>query len=122
VLGVTCVLATAAIPAKTNPVRHIAAYGYYSDDNPDSWATIQAQGHRLAGVITTRDERVQVPFFVTPRTTVYFESRRSVELRMIMATRFGVAGMAFWRLGYESPDVWDSLGVFLKSSVRSAAR
>ena len=338
VLGITCVIATAAMPAQTNPVRHIAAYGYYSDDDPDSWATIQAQGHRLVGVITTSvtvadtsgrlarthnaklialihargstvharvanfvndawsreiahavltdsgararamfeilqlldlykydgihlalgnvppqdrrafsafvadlstkvhargralsiavpakvsdqlndewsgafdysalaqasdwivvmaygehwansppgpvaslpwveavlrfatqtvparklvlgiafygyawsegpgeqismrealaraarsgaqvqwDELAQVPFFRTPRTTVYFESGRSVELRMIMATRFGVAGMAFWRLGYESPDVWDSLGMFLRSSVRSAAR
>jgi len=114
--------------ARTVPARKlvlgIAFYGYVWAEGPSERISMREAQARAAqsGARVQWDERAQVPFFTTPRNTVYFENGRSVELRMIMATRFGVAGVALWRLGYESPDVWDSLGTFLRSSVRSAAR
>ena len=37
---------------------------------------------------------------------VWYEDRRSVEAKMAIATRYGLAGVAAWRLGQEDPEVW----------------
>jgi spore germination protein len=105
-------------------VLGIAFHGYVWSDRPSEMISMREAQRRAtqSGAQVRWDEDAQVAFFATSQNTVYFENARSVELRIILATRFGVAGVALWRLGYESPDVWDSLGTFLRSSVRSAAR
>lgn len=41
--------------------------------------------------------------------TVYFEDARSQAERLKLAREFGVAGVAIWRLGDETPDFWPPL-------------
>lgn len=102
----------------------IAFYGY-------DWSSWPAEGISMreavsraarAGVEARWDGRGQVPYFITPSGVVYFENSRSVELKVALAARFELAGVAAWRLGQELPDVWDAVGTFLKSSVRTASR
>lgn len=113
---------------RTVPVQKlvlgIAFHGYVWSDGPSEMISMREAQRRAvqSGARIQWDEHAQLPFFATSQQTVYFENARTVELRIILATRFRVAGVAMWRLGYESPDVWDSLSTFLRSSVRSAAR
>lgn len=102
----------------------IGFYGYVWSDGPSEMISMREAQRRAkqSRAQILWDEHAQVPFFSTSRETVYFENAHSIELRIILATRFGVAGVALWRLGDESPDVWESLGTFLRSSVRYAAR
>ncbi len=63
------------------------------------------------GVEIQWDEAFDTPFFryTTEDGTdriVYFENERSLELRLDLLEEFGVAGVAFWRFGQESPDAW----------------
>jgi spore germination protein YaaH len=43
------------------------------------------------------------------KRTAYFETARSLGLRLDLAREFRVAGVAIWRLGDETPDFWPLL-------------
>ncbi len=106
-------------------VLGIAFYGYeWSGGAPGESISMRDAVARAAraGVKVRWDERAQVPYFITPRSAVYFENSRSVELKLALAARFGVSGIAAWRLGHELPDVWDTLGTFLRATTRTASR
>lgn len=106
-------------------VLGVAFYGYdWSDGGLGEGVSMREAVARAAraGVELRWDERAQVPYFMTPRGITYFENSRSVELKMALAVRVGVAGIAAWRLGHELPDVWNAIGTFLKASTRTASR
>lgn len=65
------------------------------------------------GVRIRWDERGQVPYYKTAARTVYFENARSIERKLTLATRQGLAGIAAWRLGHELPEVWDVITAYL---------
>lgn len=115
--------------ARSIPMRKlvlgIAFYGYdWPGTGPGEGISMREAVARAwrAGVEVRWDERAQVPYFTTPRNTVYFENSKSVELKVALAARYGAAGVAAWRLGHELPDVWDAVGTLLQSSVRTARR
>lgn len=106
-------------------VLGVAFYGYdWSDGRLGEGVSMREAVARAAraGVELRWDERAQVPYFMTARGITYFENSRSVELKMALALRVGVAGIAAWRLGHELPDVWNAIGTFLKASTRTASR
>jgi spore germination protein YaaH len=41
---------------------------------------------------------------------VWIENAASVQSRLDLAARYGIAGVAFWRLGQEDPTVWPVIG------------
>lgn len=76
------------------------------------------------GVRIRWDEHSQVPYYETAFRTVYFENARSIERKLSVATRRGLAGVAAWRLGHELPEVWDVIDAYLahpRSALSSAS-
>jgi spore germination protein YaaH len=61
------------------------------------------------------DQDARVPYFTTTTRTVYFENARSIEHKLDLATRYGLAGIAAWRLGQELDDVWDAVSAYAGS-------
>jgi spore germination protein YaaH len=41
--------------------------------------------------------------------SIWLEDQRSVELRVNLVHKYGLAGIAAWRRGLENPDVWDTI-------------
>ncbi|MFH1140718.1 MAG: glycosyl hydrolase family 18 protein, partial [Chloroflexota bacterium] len=44
---------------------------------------------------------------------VWFENRRSVEAKLSLVGKYGVAGAAGWRMGHEDPGVWQAMNASL---------
>ena len=40
---------------------------------------------------------------------IWYENARSLEAKLNVLSRFEIAGVAYWRLGQETADVWDTL-------------
>jgi len=68
-----------------------------------------ARAATAAGVRVLWDEDSDSPYYRTRYRTVYFENAQSIEMKVALAAREGLAGVAMWRLGLESPDVWEML-------------
>jgi spore germination protein YaaH len=58
------------------------------------------------------DHNAHAPYFKTKTRTVYFENTRSIEHKLDLATRYGLGGIAAWRLGQEVSEVWDAVGAY----------
>ncbi|MGE5530032.1 MAG: glycosyl hydrolase family 18 protein [Patescibacteria group bacterium] len=102
-------------------VLGLPAYGYVFSAR-GSWAVNHAQAVSLAaraGASPAWDYRAQVPFFVYTgqgiRHTVYYEDNRSVALKAGLAARYGLRGVAVWRLGYEDPGLWRAIAAKLSA-------
>lgn len=59
------------------------------------------------------DERNLVPYYRSGTRTVYFEDARSLQLKLALATREHLAGVAMWRLGLEDPGLWEMMGLYV---------
>jgi spore germination protein len=66
------------------------------------------------------DQDASVPYFTTKTRTVYFENARSIERKLDLATRYGLGGIAAWRLGQELDDVWDAVSTYAGSQPAAA--
>jgi spore germination protein YaaH len=45
---------------------------------------------------------------------IWMEDARSMELKVSALKEYGIAGIACWRLGQETEDIWKVIGGFLK--------
>jgi len=59
------------------------------------------------------DDRNLVPYYRSGSRTVYFEDARSLQLKLALATRERLAGVAMWRLGLEDPGLWEMMGLYV---------
>lgn len=69
---------------------------------------------RRGGAPILWDEQSQAPYFTLFGRTVHFEDPRSIDRKLSLATRLGLAGVAFWRLGCETPDLWATASAYLR--------
>ena len=44
---------------------------------------------------------------------VWLEDEQSMEVRLNIMSKYGIAGVASWRLGFEKPEIWDTIAVFM---------
>lgn len=44
---------------------------------------------------------------------VWLEDERSIEVKLNVMDNYGIGGVASWRLGYEKPEIWDVIEVYL---------
>ncbi|WP_324717620.1 glycosyl hydrolase family 18 protein [Carboxydochorda subterranea] len=51
----------------------------------------------------------KVPYFTAGATEVWFENRYSLGYKLTLVSRYGLGGVAIWRLGQEDPGLWDVL-------------
>ncbi|HHY38897.1 MAG TPA: glycoside hydrolase [Clostridia bacterium] len=102
----------------------LAAYGY---DWPTSngkavgmgrmlGAPYLAEVARSSGATIIWDDWAQVPYFKywrgTQEHTVYFENKYSAAFKIALARKFGLGGVAVWRLGLEDPGLWRLLSKY----------
>ena len=44
---------------------------------------------------------------------VWLEDEKSIEVKLNIMEKYGIGGVASWRLGFERPSVWDVIGAYL---------
>jgi spore germination protein YaaH len=69
---------------------------------------------RRGGAPILWDDQAQTPYFTLFDRTVHFEDARSIDRKLSLATRHGLAGVAFCRLGCETPDLWATASAYLR--------
>lgn len=47
------------------------------------------------------------------RYQVWLEDESSIEVKLNIMEKYNIGGVASWRLGYEKPEIWDIIGVYL---------
>ena len=45
---------------------------------------------------------------------IWMEDKDSIEAKLAVMRKYGIGGVAAWKLGYETSDIWDAIGVYLK--------
>jgi spore germination protein len=93
----------------------IAAYGY--DWTARSGKALTYTGIqniiKSKGIQTRWHPTYQVPYFTYTKSgikhEVWFENRNSTATKVRLATKYGLKGVAVWRLGYEDPGIWGVL-------------
>ncbi len=95
----------------------IATYGY--DWPANKGAEVKDLGTKEIMALVDKhkakiqwDNTEQEPFFsYTDDTgmshTVWFESAQAASKRIALAEKYGIGGVAIWRLGFEDPKLWD---------------
>lgn len=114
---------TARVPAG-RVFLGVALFGYDWPLNGtgESISMREALGRaRRAGAPILWDDQAQTPYFTLFGRTVHFENASSIERKLSLASRFGIAGAAFWRLGSETPDVWSTATAYLRPLERTAS-
>lgn len=87
----------------------VSAYGYDWDANNKGETITYPDATVLAvqkGAEIKYDETVQAPYFKYDDHEVWFEDARSVAAKLNVVAKYNVAGIAIWRLGQESPEIW----------------
>jgi len=46
---------------------------------------------------------------------IWMEDKDSIEAKLAVMKKYNVGGVAAWKLGYETPDIWDMIATYLKS-------
>lgn len=44
---------------------------------------------------------------------VWLEDERSIQVKLTIMDKYGIGGVASWRLGFEKPEIWDEIGAYL---------
>lgn len=101
----------------------IAGYGYNwgSDGSINYLSADEALAlSRQVGASIQWDDRAQVPHFSYSQNgiahQVWFENSYSVSRKVSLVQRYGLAGVALWRIGYEDARMWDILGAAARES------
>ncbi len=104
--------ATSVMPAE-KVVMGLAAYGYQW---PKAGGPARALPARVARDYSRAqpaslswDSRAQVPVLKTAGSTLYYEDAESHAYKMMLARRYGIKGVAVWRLGYEESGLFAEL-------------
>ena len=46
---------------------------------------------------------------------IWMEDKDSIETKLAVMRKYSIGGVAAWKLGYETPDIWDKIAVYLNS-------
>lgn len=93
----------------------VAAYGY--DWSPGSVNTVHYSGAMETavkyGAKLSWDEAAKVPYFqyndANVEHQVWFENSRSLSYKLDLVSKYGLKGIAIWRLGQEDPAYWQTM-------------
>ena len=70
-----------------------------------------------AGVTPEWDESIGQYYVEIPlehgKQRIWIEDVRSLEAKLEVVSQYSVAGVAFWRIGMDNKEVWDSIESYL---------
>ncbi|MGN0293336.1 MAG: glycosyl hydrolase family 18 protein [Lachnospiraceae bacterium] len=73
---------------------------------------------KKAGVTPEWDEDIGQYYVEIPleqgKQRIWIEDVRSLETKLDTVSKYSVAGVAFWRIGMDNDEVWDSISAYLK--------
>lgn len=102
----------------------VAFYGYDWPNRESAEAIsmreVMSRANRLGAQVMWNAE-AHAPYFVAFGHTVYFENAQSIDAKLALAARQGLAGVAFWRLGQELPEVWTVVNAYIKSPLAAVS-
>jgi len=92
----------------------IPAYAYdWRKGSTDGYGLSVPEAMNLAvasKAVVQWDEAALVPYFAYigsgQERVVYFENARSLEAKLAIVKRYGLSGIAIWRMGLEDPGIW----------------
>ena len=67
-----------------------------------TWDEVTCQNY--AALITDKETR-----------EVWLEDEKSMEVKLNIMYKYGVAGIAAWRLGFEKPEIWDIIETYVNT-------
>lgn len=94
----------------------IPAYGYDWPHKQNGKAVMWKNIPRLVsqyGSVVQWDNNKSTPYFIYwkngVRHEVWFENRYSLAIKLGMVNKYGLGGIAFWRLGFEETSFWETV-------------
>lgn len=98
----------------------LAAYGY----DWSGWGSANAVSYSQAMKIASQNgrtvqwsDRDKSPYFTYykngAKRTVWFESSNSYRYKLELVKRYGLKGVALWRLGFEDASMWSTISQYL---------
>lgn len=106
-----------SVVAPSKLLMGLAGYGYCWPVGGGEWATSNggAYSEQMAATYGTRwDEGSSTPWVLhteggTEQRELWFENETSVRMKLIVAAKYGIQGVAIWRLGIEGTSLWAAL-------------
>ena len=46
---------------------------------------------------------------------IWMEDKDSIEAKLAVMRKYNIGGVAAWKLGYETPDIWDMIATYINS-------
>jgi spore germination protein len=94
----------------------LAGYGYHWQGNSGKSVTFAQAGAlaRSAGTAVKWSAEYQSPYIqywdsYGRKNTVWYENSSSLWIKLGLVDRYGLSGVALWRLGQEDPKLWSSI-------------
>lgn len=113
--------AVSVIPAD-KVVLGVPAYGYdWPENGGAGYPVTAAKAIANAGATGARvqwDEQAKVPYYRYTKNgvnrVVYYEDSSSLGYKLDLVVKYGIGGIALWRLGFEDPEMWTVIEQKLK--------
>lgn len=104
------------VPA-SKVVLGLPAYGYDWAPDGSARAVTYSEARRLSVLHQAKiewDEAAKVPFIRYKGHQVWFEDRYSASHKLALVNKYGLGGVAVWRLGQEDPGLWEAITDLLR--------
>ena len=103
--------AVSRVPSR-KVILGLPAYGYEWSGGQGRALTYAQAVERMAryGATLRWDGAAKAPYFIAGDRQVWFEDRYSAGYKSQLVRRYGLGGVALWRLGLEDPGVWEVIG------------
>ena len=83
-------------------------------DMETAWNFIKNNGLNMTWDATTGQNYGEIQLGNT-FYQIWMEDKDSIEAKLAVMRKYGIGGVAAWKLGYETPDIWDAIAVYMNS-------
>lgn len=83
-------------------------------DMETAWNFIKNNGLNMTWDATTGQNYGEIQLGNT-FYQIWMEDKDSIEAKLAVMRKYGIGGVAAWKLGYETSDIWDKIAVYMNS-------
>lgn len=83
-------------------------------DMETAWNFIKNNGLNITWDATTGQNYGEIQLGNT-FYQIWMEDKDSIEAKLAVMRKYGIGGVAAWKLGYETSDIWDKIAVYMNS-------